>query len=124
MTTTIMAAATTAATIHLIRRDRHCLPFQFVKCRSRRRLRMGHQSTAGCLFPLHLPRVAVNTTIGLETTVLTHAIHLPTLGQGGEGTFRCKLISQTVMFALGQTRTIGACPLHVGFTPTSRRLVR
>ena len=85
MMTTIMAAATTAATIHLIR---HCLPFQFVKCRSRRRLRMGHQSTDGCLFPLRLPRVAVNTTTGLETTVLTHAIRLPTLGQGGEGTFR------------------------------------
>jgi len=88
MTTTIMAAATTAATIQIIRRDRHYLPFQFVKCRSRRRLRMGHQSTDGCLFPLRLLRVAVNTTTGLGTTVLTHAIRLPTLGQGGEGTFR------------------------------------
>jgi len=48
----------------------------------------GHQSTDGCLFPLRLLRVAVNTTTGLGTTVLTHAIRLPTLGQGGEGTFR------------------------------------
>lgn len=88
MTTTIMAAATTAVTIHPTRRDRHYLLFQFVKRRSHRLLRMGHQSTDGCLFLLRLPQVAANTTTGLGTTVPTPAIRLPTLGQGGEGSFR------------------------------------
>ena len=84
MTITITAAGTTVVTTHLIRPGLRYLPFQFVKCRSRRRLRMGHQSTDGYLFPLRFPQAAANITMGLETTVQTRAIRHHTLARDGE----------------------------------------
>ncbi len=85
---TSTVAGTTVATTRLIHLALRYLPFQFVKCRSFRHRSTRRPSMVGSLFPLRLPQAAANITIGLETTVQTRAIRLPTLGQGGEGTFR------------------------------------